>query len=94
MRLSYPLKREIKKEPVSRLRNSAIQQVAIDIQVIILEHIEDDLDIAACCFLYFFTVDTAISAASFCGNPNTPVLIQQNAILSQSFSPASLRQER
>lgn len=54
MRLSYPLKREIKKEPVFRLRNSAIQQVAIDIQVIILEHIEDDLDIAVCCFFILF----------------------------------------
>lgn len=44
-------------------------------------------------FLYSFTVDTAICATSLCGKPNTPVEIQQNAILSQPFSSASFRQE-
>ena len=78
----------------NRLRKSTIQQVAINHQVIILEHIEDYLDIAACCFLYSLTVDTAISAALCCGNPNTPVEIQQNAMLSHPFSSASFKQER
>ena len=44
--------------------------------------------------LYFRTVSTAISAARRFGKRNTPVEIQQNAMLSIPFSPASARQER
>ena len=41
-------------DEISGRSESSIQQVAIDRQVLILENIEDDLDIAACCFFVFF----------------------------------------
>lgn len=44
--------------------------------------------------LKFCTVSTAISAARWLGKWNTPVEMQQNAILSTPFCPASSRQER
>ena len=39
---------ETQKEPVTRLQSLFLQQTAIDYQVFILEHVEDDLDIAVC----------------------------------------------
>ena len=44
--------------------------------------------------LYSLTVSTAICAASLCGKPKTPVLIQQKAIPYTPFSSASFKQER
>lgn len=77
-----------------RRRAICAEKPLVDRFVEILENIENHLYFTARLHLIARTVSTAISAARSFGKWNTPVEMQQNAMLRTLFFSASSRQDR